>query len=151
MLLLLDECFDGPVRERIVVTFLRSKGTSDIPNIEDVVRLCRVTGYNRAEPLKRPRGYPEEYLARFQFPDNVLLMLVGRLRLDDLYNGIAHYPLPEHRRALRRTGSCQAFAAAGGALFAVSCLGQGGRASNRVHTGATAGRRRWRSRLSTCL
>lgn len=100
MLLLLDECFDGPVRERVVVTFLRSKGTSDIPNIEDVVRLCRVTGYSRAEPLKRPRGYPEEYLARFQFPDHVLLMLVGRLRLDDLYNGIAHYPLPEHRRVV---------------------------------------------------
>ena len=36
-----------------------------------VVRLCRVTGYNRAEPAKRPRGYPDEYFARFQFPEQV--------------------------------------------------------------------------------
>lgn len=97
ILLLLDECFDGPVRERIVIAFLRSKGTSDIPNIEEVVRLCRLTGYSYREPAKRPRGYPEDYFGRFQFPETVLLMLVGRLRLDDLYGGIAHYPLPEHR------------------------------------------------------
>ena len=96
----------GTLRERLVITFFRAKGSSDIPNIEQVcagreclcaharargwrpshphvqtisdaaespqvVRLCRCTGYNRAEPARRPRGYPEEYFARFNFPEQV--------------------------------------------------------------------------------
>ena len=88
---------------------LRRQGTADIPNIEEVVRLCRTTGYDKAEPAKRPRGYPEEYLSRFPFPERLLLMVVGRLRLDDVYGGIAHYPLPEHRSTALAQQACHAY------------------------------------------
>lgn len=97
LLILLDERFDPLLRERAVIAFYRYKGASDIPNIDDVVSLCKQTGYDRAQPGKRPVGYPEEYFARFPMPRRFVNMVVGRLRLDDVYNQIGHYPSPDHR------------------------------------------------------
>jgi hypothetical protein len=56
LLILLDERFDPLLRERAVIAFYRYKGASDIPNIDDVISLCKQTGYNRADPGKRPAG-----------------------------------------------------------------------------------------------
>ena len=39
-------------------------------------------------------AYPEEYFARFPMPHRFVNMVVGRLRLDDVYNQIGHYPSP---------------------------------------------------------
>lgn len=66
--LLLDTRLEGGVRERLVVAHLRASGSADaeVPHIEAVVRLTRSTGYDHTQPGNRPRGYPEDYLARFK-------------------------------------------------------------------------------------
>jgi len=76
--------------------------------VDDIVKLCRATGYNPAAPTAAsPVGYPEQYLARFPLPRKILSMIVGRLRMDDVYNQIKHYPKPEHRsRALSQQAAC---------------------------------------------
>ena len=103
ILVLLDERFDPLLRERVVIAYHRHKGASDIPNIDDVIALCRRTGYDRCKPETRPKGYPEEYFARSALPRRFVESVVGRLRLDDVYNQIGHYPDPEHRSAAWRS------------------------------------------------
>jgi WASH complex subunit strumpellin len=100
--LLLDARLGGRCRERLVIAHLRCRGGApDAPRLDDVVRLCRSSGFDAAQhpPAPRPRGYPEEYLARFEIPGDVVHLVLGRLRLDDVYNATAHYPSPAHRGA----------------------------------------------------
>lgn len=70
---------------------------SDLPNHTDVCKLCRATGY--VPGGKRPENYPEEYFARFEIDQEVLLNVLGRLRSDDMYNQRAAFPSPDHRSA----------------------------------------------------
>jgi len=95
MLLLLDRKIEGVVRERLLVSYYRYKGHSTIPNIDDVCNLCRTTGY--VYNKTRPDNYPEEYFARFQIPLDIVMMIIGHLKDDDIYQQIAAYPTPEHR------------------------------------------------------
>jgi WASH complex subunit strumpellin len=88
LMLLLDERFDPMVRERLGIAHMRFRGDLEVMDWEDVVRLLRATGYNRADPTKRPKGYPEDYFARFPIQDNIVRMVLGRLRLDDVYNTV---------------------------------------------------------------
>jgi WASH complex subunit strumpellin len=106
MLLLLDQKIDGAVRERIVVAYYRHKGQSAIESIEDMALLVGRTGYNtstldRNGMLRRPPGYPEDYLRRLPrklgMPSQLVLMMIDRLRSEDMYSQIPSYPLPQHR------------------------------------------------------
>ncbi|KAK3274509.1 hypothetical protein CYMTET_17305 [Cymbomonas tetramitiformis] len=58
--------------------------------------MCRATGHTAGQ-VKQTHGYPEQYFARFPLPVKVVRMMLGRIRLDDVYNQIRHYPNPEHR------------------------------------------------------
>ena len=67
LLLLMDAKIEGAVRERIVVAYYRHRGQSAVESIEDMELLVRRTGYSasvldRNGMLRRPAGYPEEYL-----------------------------------------------------------------------------------------
>jgi len=44
MLILLDERIEGPIRERLLISYLRYKGQSEIPLIDEVCKLCQNTG-----------------------------------------------------------------------------------------------------------
>jgi WASH complex subunit strumpellin len=44
MLLLLDMRVPGPVRERMIIAYYRYK-SNDADNIQEIVRLCRATGF----------------------------------------------------------------------------------------------------------
>lgn len=44
-----------------------------------------------------PPNYPEEYFARFALPADVLSMVIGRLRTDDIYKQMICYPNPSQR------------------------------------------------------
>ncbi len=84
------------------------------------------TGYV-PNAVKKPLNYPEEFFQRYlilsmllsdsliliyiymyvfilhrrmKIPKTAINMIIGRLRSDDIYNQIAAYPLPEHRRYL---------------------------------------------------
>jgi len=106
LLLLLDARIDGAVRERIVVAYYRHKGQSAIESIEDMELLVRRTGYiatvlDRNGMQRRPPGYPEEYLNRLVrklvLPPALVLMMIDRLRSEDMYSQIPSYPMPQHR------------------------------------------------------
>ena len=106
LLLLMDAKIDGAVRERIVIAYYRHKGQSAIESIEDMDLLVRRTGYStsildRNGMLRRPPGYPEQYLNRLLrklgLPSGLVLMMIDRLRSEDMYSQIPSYPMPEHR------------------------------------------------------
>ena len=106
LLLLLDAKIDGAVRERIVVAYYRHKGQSAVGSIEDMELLVRRTGYStstldRNGMLRRPTGYPEDYLGRLPrklgLPHQLVLMMIDRLRSEDMYAQIPSYPMPQHR------------------------------------------------------
>ena len=94
-------------RERVVVAHYRARaGREELPNAEEIMALCARTGYD-AKTGTRPEGYPETYFARCEMPEWLISMVIGRLRTDDVYNHIPHYPNPEHRStALAAQGGC---------------------------------------------
>lgn len=111
MLLLLDMKIPGIVRERMLISYYRYKGAGEIPNIDEICKLCRNTGYlpphmeEQLSPKERKLrfknfqldNYPLDYFARFKLPENVISMIIGRLRSDDIYLQTSYYPLPQHR------------------------------------------------------
>jgi len=110
--LLLDERVEGPTRERLVVAHLRCAGRSEqeAAGCEQVVRLARASGrLALSQPAHRPRGWPESYLARFPLPADALALLLGRLRLDDVYGVQAHFPGPSQRGAALAAQAAPAF------------------------------------------
>ncbi|KNC47128.1 WASH complex subunit strumpellin [Thecamonas trahens ATCC 50062] len=95
MLLLLDMRIPGLIRERMLISFYRYQKASDIANIDEVCKLCASTGFTPGN--KKPKDYPESLFARFPLPRKVVGMVLGRLRMDDIYEQVANYPDPEHR------------------------------------------------------
>ena len=64
--------------------------------MDAVCKLCERTGFS-VESAKVPSQYPEKYFARFALPTDVVTMIVGRLRTDDIYGQMECYPDPTHR------------------------------------------------------
>ncbi|ETW08085.1 hypothetical protein, variant [Aphanomyces invadans] len=95
MLLLLDQRIPGPARERMVIAFFRNKGESALENIDEVCKLCRVTGFLPGNP--KPAQYPERYFKRFAPPDEVVSMVIGKLQTDDVYLQEPAFPHRDHR------------------------------------------------------
>jgi WASH complex subunit strumpellin len=95
MLLIMDRRIPGIVRERMIISYYRYKGAVVISNIDEVVKLCRMTGFTLDG--KRPKDYPEEYFARFSIDKDVIEMIISRLRSDDIYNHTSSFPNPLHR------------------------------------------------------
>ncbi|KAJ7551564.1 hypothetical protein O6H91_06G020600 [Diphasiastrum complanatum] len=114
LLFLLDHSLTGTQQELLFVAYYRCKNASDIPNFDSICSLCRsfpppptsalssVASLLQASPapvtatmLMLPK--PEELLAKFPFPDSVIHLVIERVRSDDLYNQIRHYPNPKHR------------------------------------------------------
>ena len=100
MLWLIDDRIPGPVRERIIVAYVRCVGESKLPNLKRVVKLARHTGYTPAtktEGAKRPKNYPDAYFSRFKLPKDVIEMIINRLQQDDVYLQTRAFPSPAHR------------------------------------------------------
>jgi len=95
MLMLLDRRIPGPCRERMIICYYRYKGAGTIQNFDEVVKLCRSTGYIKGQ--KRPANYPEEFFARFKIDPNMIGLIIGKLRSEDIYNHVSAYPHPQHR------------------------------------------------------
>ncbi|XP_046411198.1 WASH complex subunit 5 isoform X1 [Neodiprion fabricii] len=97
MLLLVDLHFEGPIRERLLVSYYRYNVQHiSTTRVDDVCVLLRSTGFSNA-PFKRPANYPEAYFKRI--PLNTLLvdLVISRLRSDEIYNQSLAFPYPEHR------------------------------------------------------
>lgn len=87
-----DLRFEGVTREMMVIAYYRYKGASTISNIDDVCKLVRSTGFSTAADAKKPTNYPIDYFGRFPIMPEVLQMIVGRLRAEDIYNQSIAYP-----------------------------------------------------------
>lgn len=101
MLLLLDHKIGGVVRERLIVSYIRYRGSSEA-HIVEVAELCRSTD----DELRRGNddggsggGYPLRFFERVPVQKGVVSRLLGCLRSDDIYRMASHYPNPEHRSA----------------------------------------------------
>jgi Hereditary spastic paraplegia protein strumpellin len=60
-------------------------------------RAAATTPWHKAGHIVMAAGYPESFLARLPVPRDVIGPLLSRLRSDDVYAQILHYPSPEHR------------------------------------------------------
>eukprot|EP01128_Nolandella_sp_AFSM9_P012702 TRINITY_DN9532_c0_g1_i1.p1 TRINITY_DN9532_c0_g1~~TRINITY_DN9532_c0_g1_i1.p1 ORF type:complete len:1160 (+),score=275.21 TRINITY_DN9532_c0_g1_i1:17-3496(+) len=96
MLLLLDQKIPGVIRERLLISYLRYKGQTELEDVDEVAKLVERTGY-LPPPNKSTGAYPESFFARVSLPRSNVKMIIGRLRSDDVYNQIPAYPVPEHR------------------------------------------------------
>lgn len=96
MLLLLDYKIGGKVREHLIVSYIRYKGAGE-QNTVEITSMCRSTGYVYDKPL--PEQYPVSYFNRIAIDKEVVGMLIGRIRSDDIYQMAFNYPAPEHRSA----------------------------------------------------
>src|SRR4051812_27591530 len=92
MLLLLDLRFDGIVRERLLISYLRFpfflhifinshhilryKGHAELENLDGIAKLIERTGFvaNRPGPQRVP-NYPEKYFARVKMPRTAVKVL----------------------------------------------------------------------------
>ncbi|XP_074640557.1 WASH complex subunit 5-like isoform X2 [Tubulanus polymorphus] len=99
MLILLDLKIEGPVRERMLVSYHRysAQNAAINSNIDDVCNLLRNTNFSNTPGTRRPASYPESYFGRIPIDNDFVSMVIGRLRSDDIYNQISAYPMPEHR------------------------------------------------------
>ncbi|PBJ73549.1 hypothetical protein BCY84_14619 [Trypanosoma cruzi cruzi] len=96
MLLLLDYKIGGKTRENLLVSYIRYKGAGEAKMVE-VTNLCRATGYEPDQTL--PECYPVAYFNRVPIDKEVVGMILGRIRSDDIYQMAYNYPAPEHRSA----------------------------------------------------
>jgi WASH complex subunit strumpellin len=94
MLLLMDMKMPGKIREYLIVAYVRYKGAGDQATV-DVAHMCRSTGL--LQNGERPNRYPEKLFGRVPVDREVIEMIIGRIRSDDIYQAAFHYPAPEHR------------------------------------------------------
>ncbi|CAF0980049.1 unnamed protein product [Rotaria sordida] len=105
MLIILDLKYDGAARERMIVSYFRYSGKRNAldSNIDEVGKLlARNDGFS-LQPYKRPVGYPENYFRRIGFREDVIGIIIGRLRSDDIYNQKKAYTELEHQTAAYAT------------------------------------------------
>ncbi len=111
MLIITDLKFEGSVRERLLIGYVRYSSQKSYmeSNVDDVCKLLRSTGFvaNSAKPP--PANYPEAYFARYKINPDIINQVIGRLRTDDLYNQMNVYPLPEHRSHALSNQACMLY------------------------------------------
>ena len=109
MLLVLDERIEGPVREKMLVSYYRysAERSSRDSNVDDVCSLLRGTGYTAG--ARRPVNYPEDFFRRTKLDQRFVELVIGRLRTDDIYNQLSGYPFPEHRSVALATQASMLF------------------------------------------
>ncbi|XP_077250204.1 uncharacterized protein LOC143889756 isoform X2 [Tasmannia lanceolata] len=107
LLLLMEHRMGGFLREKLLVAYVRHDRCFDAPNLDNICSLCRShssqyavirqfhTSASISSMISVPK--PENLFSRFPFPAQVLDAIISRLRDDDLYNQVRHYPDPEHR------------------------------------------------------
>lgn len=124
LLLLLEHRIPGSLREQLLVAHCRCRGSSDFVNFEAIQSLCRfvppppkgssafASVVSLASGILQGSSLPsaiepnmilpsnaEEMCSRFPLPKRLLRLAVSRLRSEDLYNQLRHYPNPDHRCA----------------------------------------------------
>ncbi|KPA81020.1 hypothetical protein ABB37_04393 [Leptomonas pyrrhocoris] len=122
LLLLMDHKIGGVVRERLIVSYVRYRGSGETHTVE-VAELCRSTDdearrgnrfvgsrpasgtSSASSPTDRNYSslgdstYPLRFFERVPIQKGVVGRLLACLRSDDIYRMASHYPNPEHHSA----------------------------------------------------
>lgn len=95
--LMVDQCFPGTIREKLIVTYCRFKCNFDLLDGEtDMWRLgCRTIYTPKSRQI--PQGYPEDYLSQFPISSDAIKFALSKLISNDIYEFSKHYPDPSHR------------------------------------------------------
>ncbi|XP_051156223.1 WASH complex subunit 5 isoform X2 [Leptopilina boulardi] len=97
MLLLVDFYFEGPIRERLLVSYYRYNAhSSSSTRVDDVCMLLRSTGFIKLYGKRAP-NYPESFFQRVSINSSFIDLVIARLRSDELYSQSVAFPHPEHR------------------------------------------------------
>jgi len=92
----MDLLLPGAAREKLIIAYYRYKGgQTAIQYINEVTKLCTDTGF--LINAKRPAYYPEEYLARFPLPEELMIEVINAIKDDDIYKFTNIYPSADHR------------------------------------------------------
>ena len=118
MLLLLEKYYPGPLRERLIIAFMRYCGKEKVGNsylietLDQVCKLCRRTDkptldgpkeksslfWRSKNPVKQPvRDCSVQLFSRFRISGELIDALLGRLISDDLYLLSPVFPSLNHR------------------------------------------------------
>eukprot|EP00405_Crypthecodinium_cohnii_P027702 CAMPEP_0206508780 /NCGR_PEP_ID=MMETSP0324_2-20121206/58540_1 /ASSEMBLY_ACC=CAM_ASM_000836 /TAXON_ID=2866 /ORGANISM="Crypthecodinium cohnii, Strain Seligo" /LENGTH=1223 /DNA_ID=CAMNT_0053999717 /DNA_START=13 /DNA_END=3684 /DNA_ORIENTATION=+ len=100
LLLLFEERFPGPAREKAMVLIYRlTVGTAEEPeDYQEVCHLFQDTKRPSGDQMpNRSPGYPEKYFQRFALPKETMRIIIGHLQMNDVYGSAKHFPLAEHR------------------------------------------------------
>ncbi len=80
------------IRERLLLAFYRWHGLKDVrTSFDDVCAFCR------RRDAAQLQANPELFLVRLQLPSSLVHTVLGKLRMDAIYNQLTYYPRPEHR------------------------------------------------------
>uniref|UniRef100_A0A8D8QYM0 WASH complex subunit strumpellin n=1 Tax=Cacopsylla melanoneura TaxID=428564 RepID=A0A8D8QYM0_9HEMI len=88
MLLVTELYVPGSTREKLLVSYYRYS-LNKSQNFDEVCQLFNST--------KKGNGYPDHVFSRIPINENLVSMILGKLRTDDIYHSILAYPLPQHR------------------------------------------------------
>ncbi|KAI5713146.1 hypothetical protein M8J75_014032 [Diaphorina citri] len=88
MLLVTELYVPGTIREKLLVSYYRYS-LNKSQNFDEVCQLFSSS--------KKGNGYPENVFSRIPINENLVNMILGKLRTDDIYHSIVAYPLPQHR------------------------------------------------------
>ncbi|KAL1465122.1 hypothetical protein WDU94_004714 [Cyamophila willieti] len=88
MLLVTELYVPDSTREKLLVSYYRYS-LNKSQNFDEVCQLFNST--------KKGNGYPDHVFSRIPVNENLVSMILGKLRTDDIYHSILAYPLPQHR------------------------------------------------------
>lgn len=90
----------GPTREKLLVSYYRYS----LNKSQSYDEVCQLFNSN-----KKGVGYPENLFNRIPINTNLVSMIIGKLRTDDIYHSIVAYPLPQHRSTALATQASMLF------------------------------------------
>lgn len=96
MLMVIDKVLPGKIREKIIISYYRYSGQTTIKNINGIVKLFASTDYSLKENIK-PKNYPVDYFKRVPLDKDLVKMIIGTIKDNDIYDQVSAYPSPDHR------------------------------------------------------
>lgn len=97
ILLMMDEVLPAEARERAVVAVYRLQGGAQAAGESFNALVTLVKGTGIAPGKSWPEGYPSRLLQRLPVSRAVVRTVISKMRSEDIYSNIAHYPSAEHR------------------------------------------------------
>lgn len=101
MLILMERYFQGPVRERLIIAYIRycNKNGNDT-RIRNMCKLCRSTGrqpFRSSREENKVPGLEDKLFTRFPLPEDLVRNIIGCLMSEDIFQQSRSFPNFEHR------------------------------------------------------